>query len=217
MIRDNLIKRALFVSLLFHFALLVPWRGISLIKPNKNRVSGAEPVVVSYKISNKKEVEIQKVEVLKRDQKAEAKDSERKPFEGLKDDITLVEKEKHEQSSYLIEEDEIVSLSGKMNSHVVPAILIEYYSSIREEIKKKAFYYKPVQGRGAVTVLFGIDSKGLLKRLTIDDIRSTNQKNLRTAALNSVKHAAPFSPFPPELKNSIITFSITIEFALGSN
>ncbi len=216
MIRDNLIKRSFFISLLFHFTFLIPWKGIFSIKPDKSRSLGAEPVVVSYKISNKEEVEIQKVEVPKEFEKIKNKDLEREPSKDLEDNIVL-EKEEHEQASYLIEEDEVVSLSGKIDSRIVPAVLIEYYRSIREEIKKKAFYYKPSQGRGAVTVLFGINSKGLLEKIIIDDIRSTNQKNLRTAALNSVKHAAPFSPFPSELKNNIITFSITIEFALGSN
>ncbi|MDP8253529.1 MAG: TonB family protein [Candidatus Kaelpia aquatica] len=215
MIRDNIIKRSFFISFMLHFAFLIPWRGIFSIKPNENRTLGAEPVVVSYEISNREKVEIQKVEVPKKDENTKAEDLERESSEDFKDDV--VPEEEHEQASYLIEEDEVVSLSGKMDGREVPAVLIEYYSSIREEIKKKAFYYKPNKGRGAVTVLFGIDSKGLLKKLAIDDIRSTNQKTLRAAALDSVKHAAPFPPFPPELKNNIITFSITIEFALGSN
>ena len=216
MIKDNIIKKSFFISILFHFALLTPWGGIFNFKSDQSRPLSVEPVVVSYKISNQEKIEVKHVKFSKEPKKIKDKDLEREPSEDLKENV-VVERETTEQDTYLIKEDEVVSLSGNIDSDIVPEVLIEYYSSIREEIKKKAFYYKPSEGRGAVTVIFGIDSKGLLKKLAIDDVRSTNRVNLRAAALKSIKHAAPFSPFPPELKNNIITFSITIEFALGSN
>jgi TonB family protein len=216
MIRDNIVKKSFFVSIIFHLALLVPWRGVLYSNSDRERFFKTEPVVVSYKISREEQIEFEDAEAPEEVIEAEDSALESEFSEEVKEDI-IPEDRKYEQEAYFVEEDEVVSLSGKIDSSIVSENLINYYSSIREEIKKKAFYYKPNEGRGTVTVLFSIDSEGLLKKLAIDEVRSTDRNNLRTAALKSVRHAAPFSPFPSELKNSLITFSITIEFALGAN
>jgi len=215
MIKDNLFKRSLCISIFIHFAILIPWGGSSLRTKFKEN-STSSPILVAYEIKDKNVIEHNQPE--KTDKKVKKEDSKQtekkvvaKPEETPNSEVASVRK-----NLYQVEENQIVSLSENVNAETIPESVLNYYNAVREEIKKKAFYYKPrFKGRGAVTVLFGISSDGILQSIMIDENNSAKYEVLRNAAFKSVKYAAPFPPFPEELKNDAITCSITIEFELG--
>ncbi|MDP8233670.1 MAG: TonB family protein [Candidatus Saelkia tenebricola] len=222
MIKDNLLKKSLYISIFFHFAVLIPWPGFSNLRTKFKEDTAESPAIFAYKIKDENIFEQNSPNELQQDVKED--ELEDKIKDAPTEDDIMVDSEKFpdfkviesQENVFRIEEDQVVSLSENINAEIIPESMLNYYNAIREEIKKKAFYYKPrFQGKGAVRVLFGIDSDGILQGIMVDDNKSTRYNILRNAALKSVKHAAPFPPFPIELKNDFITCSITIEFELG--
>lgn len=233
MIKDTTFEKALAISLTLHILILTPWPGLRVLRPKiySSQKVWPEIVVYNYKIKEdafrtehlpqlpQEKAELQDKPVL------ESKFSPQKKFsrtsESKKTDIKPKKIEVHPGPQNSIDEqgevkkDEIVSLSGNLKTESISQAVLNYYRAIREEIKKRAYYYKPhVQGKGIVTVLFTLSRDGVLRELAIDNKSSTAQEVFQRAALKSVKYASPFPPFPPELKNDYITFSITIEFNL---
>ncbi|MDD5614120.1 MAG: TonB family protein [Candidatus Omnitrophica bacterium] len=220
MIRDNLLKKSLFISIFFHSVLIMPWKGFNFTGREYDDRFNNDPILVAYKISKEESIKYQQPELKRQevsvDTKQEQIEAEVKDAFVADNNFLSSEREAYQQDFYTFDENQVVSLSSKMDSEDIPKSVLDYYSSIREEIKKRAFYYKPQEGIGAVTVIFGIDSGGIIRNLVVDELRSTDRKALRSAALKSVKQASPFAHFPDEIKSDFITFSITIEFELGN-
>ena len=221
MIKDDIIKKALFISLFFHCAILTPWPGFSFLKQKFDKREKSYPLLVSYKIEENSPIEVRMKEQEKIESESRQLDLEPKEavpeyiFEQADPDSKMSE---IVQEQYEVKDNQIVSLTENANSEIIPESVLNYYAAIREEIKKKAFYYKPrFKGQGSVTILFGIASDGVMQTVAVDNEKSTDFDILRNAALKSIKYASPFPPFPEELKNDFITFSITIEFALDGS
>jgi hypothetical protein len=103
--------------------------------------------------------------------------------------------------------------SGSFNTE--PEYL-SYYESLRQAIKNTALEsYKWYNGDGEVYLSFIIQKDGILKELTIDKQNSTRDIYLLQVARNSISGAAPFEPFPPELGQDSISFSVVISFRPG--
>lgn len=90
---------------------------------------------------------------------------------------------------------------------------IGYYQFGRERIKRAA-YQQNYAGReeGEVTVSFVIASDGTLRQIRLVEETSCPSPYLREIAISSVKDAAPFPKFPPELDYPQIPFTLTITF-----
>ncbi|MFH1305808.1 MAG: hypothetical protein ABIH74_05365 [Candidatus Omnitrophota bacterium] len=90
---------------------------------------------------------------------------------------------------------------------------IAYYELLREKIKARVKdNYEGYADQGTVDAVFTLAQNGILKKLNIDDIRSSKNVRLRKIALASVREAAPFPPFPQALKRSELSFSLAIIF-----
>lgn len=93
--------------------------------------------------------------------------------------------------------------------------LISYYQLISKQIKQKAFY--PEQARrnlnqGLVYISFTVLSNGHLKEINIKI--SSGNDYLDKSALQSVREAGPFPPFPPQLKEKQLCLNIPISFEI---
>ena len=93
-----------------------------------------------------------------------------------------------------------------------PAYL-EYFRLIRERIR----YYaqqdaRQVNRSGDVFVRFVLSSAGRLQSAELDAGRSVHDIALERFSLDSVRHAAPFPPFPPTFHQPQITFRIIIQY-----
>lgn len=236
MIKDTTFERALMVSVTIHLLILAPWPGFQFLKhefPNQQKIS---PEIIVYKLEEKNKIEIEALSDKEIENKQKTPTSVESPQQTSINKVKEVEKQDSEELRNevkklkvhsgpqlpKVEEDrevkksQVVSLSGKLEGKALSPSILDYYRAVREEIKRRAYYYKPqVRGNGAVTVLFTLSRDGVLRELTVDNASSTTQEIFRQAALKSVKYASPFPPFPPELKEDYITFSITIEFNLG--
>lgn len=232
MIRDRVLKKSFAISLFLHLAILIPWPGLHFLKKKLSSTPESVPILVLYTISSQeKEVRIegkaesrkpvrtevaprpQELSVELKDKKEEQKPASRKEVE----DFPIQEGPQPEYAqAEMIDQDKVVDLSREVKSEILPSSILNYYQAIREEIRKKAYYYKPkFKGRGSVRVLFSVSSDGILQSLAIDNVNSSQLDVLREAALKSIRYASPFPPFPPELKSDFITFSIAIEFHLA--
>ncbi len=89
---------------------------------------------------------------------------------------------------------------------------MDYYKLIREKIRKNAYYYYNTNSKGEISVHFSLNSNGQVDSLMLNDA-STLSRNLKDIAVKSVRNAAPFPPFPPELQDySRLSFNISIYF-----
>lgn len=93
----------------------------------------------------------------------------------------------------------------------IPAYM-EYYHSLRENIKVNTYKYYRTPDRGKVFLKFWILNSGYLEKIEIMD-ESVNSVVLREIALKSVREAAPFSHFTGELADfDRLEFKIYIDF-----
>jgi len=95
-------------------------------------------------------------------------------------------------------------------------LLTAYLNSIYLKIEKHKEY--PFWARrhgieGRVIVVFSLKRNGQLKEINVEE--SSGYSLLDKAAIKTIKRAAPFPAFPPELNKKIITLRIPICFYLN--
>ena len=93
---------------------------------------------------------------------------------------------------------------------ITPAY-ITYYQLLRAKIKRYVEYPNS-SINGQIYLDFTLGSNGKLKMIKINEEMSSSNVILRTAALESIKKATPFPPFPDELNQDEATFKIIISF-----
>lgn len=222
--KDIILKKAFLLSLALHSLLLLPWP-VFLKKHmiiEKKAQKKSSPPIIYYRIAQKSKLIAKKAV-----KKSPPREKVKKEIEYQKEQTKLpkdkkTDKKKQGRSqlsklpSYVKAEKGIISLGDEKKLEKVPEVILDYYRAIREEIKQSALLNRPRGSRrGEVTVIFELSSDGILQNIYLDPQRSVKDEVLQESALKSIKMASPFPPFPKELKAEEITFSITIEFALG--
>ncbi|UCG35494.1 MAG: TonB family protein [Candidatus Omnitrophota bacterium] len=125
------------------------------------------------------------------------------------------------RASYSLDKPKIVAKATKIvtlseiprdeNLKKIPAYM-DYYRFIREKIRETAFSCYTSRAQGEVFVSFVILSNGQIETLSMGR-ESDAESSLQKIAIQSVKGAAPFPPFPPELKDyERLHFNISIYF-----
>jgi protein TonB len=98
-------------------------------------------------------------------------------------------------------------------------LLLQYEASIRRLIDRQKEY--PYQARrqdqeGMVEIYFVLSRQGqLMEEPALG--KKTRYRLLNNAALEAVKKAVPYPPFPPEFPEEKMSFSITLAFSLTGN
>ncbi|MCK4518564.1 MAG: TonB family protein [Candidatus Omnitrophica bacterium] len=87
----------------------------------------------------------------------------------------------------------------------------DYHQLLKAKIKNY-IVYPGLISQGEVHLSFTLTSDGQLKIIRIDEKKSSSNVLLRMAALDSIKKANPFPPFPKNLKQKEATFNVTISF-----
>ena len=88
---------------------------------------------------------------------------------------------------------------------------MDYYHLIREKIRVNAYRYYNSSSQGQVFLTFIVSNGGNLEEIYLNATSSEN-KELTEIALKSIKEAAPFPPFPPELNYPRLQFNVSIYF-----
>jgi TonB family protein len=92
-----------------------------------------------------------------------------------------------------------------------------YFDTVKRAIRSKSKYPEEAiktRTQGVVTIDFEIDVSGALK--TVSVLKSSGQKILDEAILNTVKAAAPFSHFPPEIKRQSVYIRAVFNYKLSN-
>lgn len=98
------------------------------------------------------------------------------------------------------------------------ATYISYYKAVREKIRRYADRNYPKNrnlGEGEVFLSFVIASSGELLQVKVVDEKSIQYPSLRNIAINSIRDASPFPPFPKGMSQYQITFNVIISFELN--
>ncbi len=95
------------------------------------------------------------------------------------------------------------------------ATYISYYHAVRERIRKFADRNYPRKrrlGQGEVFLSFVVASSGELLQVRVVNEKSAESFALRNLAINSIRDASPFPPFPKGMSQYQITFNVVISF-----
>ena len=106
-------------------------------------------------------------------------------------------------------------ISSKLESKMDNPLYKTYYEKIRDKIKKQAYKNYTKFEEGEVYLSFIISSDGLLKDTNLFKDKSSANDFLQDIALSSVKKAAPYPEFPPDLNFPQLSFNVIISFELG--
>ena len=89
---------------------------------------------------------------------------------------------------------------------------VKYYRTIRDKIRRYAYYNYNRAYAGEIHISFLVTSKGNLRALKIIDDKSTASDYLKEIAVRSIKDSSPFPPIPKELNYPELSFSVIIVF-----
>lgn len=93
---------------------------------------------------------------------------------------------------------------------------LSYNENIREKIRRRAFAYidHPDFKTGEVYLTFVVSSTGNLKQIGISEGKTFANEYLRKIGRRAIEEAAPFPPFPEDLKFPELTFNVVISFEI---
>jgi len=178
-----------------HIFLVSPWSGLNLINKEK-KIN--ENIEVYYLMSEEIKEEILENIPQKYD---------------LKKDDTAFGKNESTQEEYISSkfEEDTLSISEEISENLEE--YIQYYELIRERIKKiVSNEYKGRKNGGEVSLVFILNSNGILKDVSYVPDKSSSDKYLIDIALKSLKDASPFPVFPGALKKESLSFNLTVVF-----
>lgn len=89
-----------------------------------------------------------------------------------------------------------------------------YYQIVREKIRRAAYQNYSGNLTGEVYLSFIIGGDGDLKEVRLLEKKSSTSEYLQGVAFSSIKDAAPFPNFPPELDYPQLSFNVIISFQI---
>ena len=91
------------------------------------------------------------------------------------------------------------------------ACYINYYRLINEQLRQAVIKPQWFE-EGEITLTFVVNADGSLSSVTVLPERSSQNDDLRQTAMQIVRNASPFPPFPQELRKIELTFNVVICF-----
>ena len=92
---------------------------------------------------------------------------------------------------------------------------LSYYKLINRQLQESVIYPSNFTD-GEVEVSFVLNADGSLRGLEVIDQTSESSYSLRETALQIVRNASPFPPFPESLQKQQLTFNVVICFRSNS-
>ncbi len=207
---DKVFKIAFAASLISHCALLLkPPNFHSTMADNTIEVtyleqkSSADNLVSPQSITFKSEINKRPLELkvaksyLKKEEKPET----------IKEEVVL----KKRKEKVIVKKTDQDFRNEKNVLPQKPPEFYDYYQYLRKRIEEAILYPHHFQ-EGEILVNFTLYRNGRLKEISVVDDFSVDNAYLRYAAIQSVKEASPFKPFPKELAMKEIPFQIFISF-----
>lgn len=93
-------------------------------------------------------------------------------------------------------------------------IFVDYFMKIKEKITRTIQKRYAIENgvKGSVELLFVLNSHGRLENAWVSKEKTDADEAARTFALECLKAAAPFNPFPKELGSEKISFNVAVFF-----
>ena len=122
----------------------------------------------------------------------------------------IIEPEEVNEANELTDDEAVERTRSDIAEEKREIAYLEYFDVIRERIRASTSAYARRGHTGKVEAVFTLSEGGNL--IKINRINSPNSAILNSKTIKSIRNAAPFPPFPPELKGKPITFSLVIIF-----
>ncbi|MFH1854777.1 MAG: TonB family protein [Candidatus Omnitrophota bacterium] len=207
---------ALIVSILFHsvFFLGLPRMPLTPSKRSLKKIEVTyykikEPVAKKEAVSKKSELVAKKIPEIKKEEILLPPKSAAEKTQNVKksvNPVTEIDEAKEKAFEKVVEEEK---------DDAKKASYISYYRAVREKIRQCADRSYPsnrMLGQGEVFLSFVVTSSGELLRAKVIEERSVSNRVLKNLAIESIKEASPFPPFPKGMSQYQITFNIIISF-----
>ena len=114
----------------------------------------------------------------------------------------------------------VVDLTNLVEAAQGNPVLLSYFSAIREQIQRTANRKTWNAGQpgdeGLIYVSFVLNQNGDVQVVGVVADRSALSRHLQEIAVQIVKAAGPFPPFPPSIQDPMKTIVVPLEFLLGS-
>ena len=113
----------------------------------------------------------------------------------------------------------VVDLTNVVEAAQGDPVLLSYFSAIRERIQQTANHQAWFSGeasQGLVYVSFIMSSAGQVQSASVVADRSVSSRGLQAVAMDIIKAASPFPPFPPSFNVPQKTIVVPLEFLSGS-
>lgn len=144
------------------------------------------------------------------------KDAEKIISQALSDDRDTEPVDKNKDDVTALSEALSVSKEKMAEIKSTPAYM-DYYKLIREKIRQSAMQKYDHGEEGDVTVVFILTNKGQVAGASVPRMNAPISDMLKGIAIESVRKASPFPPFPPTLRYQNLEFSLEIHFRRKNN
>lgn len=121
-------------------------------------------------------------------------------------------------TSFVPARSTVVDLTNLVAAAGGNPVLLSYFSVIREQIQQAANRQPWTPGesaQGMVMVSFLLTASGAIQGAAVVPEKSAPSEALRNIAVQIVRTAAPFPPFPPSIPESSKQIVVPLEFLLG--
>lgn len=202
-------KIALVVSVASHSVLFFPFHNFSLINKNKD----VNPIEVTYLSASPKSIK-KTVSAFTKPASATHKVikqvsiAQPVPEKMAKQTVTINEKVPSQELTKKPEVKSAVDEKIKKSKKY-----FDYYHLLKAKIRNYVNYPASLS-QGEIHLSFTLASSGQLKIIKINEEPSSSDTFLRTAALDSIKKANPFPPFPANFSQDEATFNVIISFEI---
>jgi len=234
---SNIFKIAFIISIITHLFVISPWQKFFVNKKETKKEFHKLNIIYTpsefkdKQLPNKGKIDVTAIKnkdtVSKTEKEESGKESNDKSIkkslteENKQKQLKITPKKKTSISKEEFNVEDETDIKKKENSPIgieqVPEkerpAFIEYYRFIRNKIEVIAQNNRPEYFKeGEVNVIFKLNSRGKLLSVTINEDMSTSDRVLRFFAIESIRRASPFPPFPEGLTAEELEFRITIEF-----
>lgn len=221
---DKVFKLAFVISIIIHSFLILPWRMLPLKEKKVDKDSKKLNIVYRpmqfKKRLPKKKAQIKTDSLVKKGAFLKGNSQPKRKVSDNKSKPKVIKVDKEKKEAILEKNEKFASRDEQMiplGIEQVPAkqqpAFIEYYRFIRDKIEVVAQSNRPEHFKeGKVNIIFKLNSEGKLLDMIINEEESSPDEVLRFTAMESIRRASPFPPFPEGLTAKKLEFRITIEF-----
>ncbi len=201
---DKTLAIALIVSFVGHGVMFIPAGNLFIFKNSKKpttiEVTYIAPLQKNAKktVISKRKADNLKPKVIKRAQLAAPKVNAADSQKSKKDSTSEIK---------TTEKVKAIAAINIKKSNATP----NYQQLLKAKVKNYSFFPSSIS-RGKVNLSFTLSSDGQLKMIKITEDTSSINHELRLAAIECIKQANPFPPFPDSFKTREATFNVTISF-----